>query len=114
MADWAYKPRYDARWDLPLPPTLITRLPGNKSIRRQQHPSALQTWDEEYWFNPTDHDTAKAIFLAKGALTAFTKLSWDVGGTPTQERSVYFASAWRVGRGGDALYQVSLAFELAG
>jgi hypothetical protein len=113
MADWAYYPQYDARWDLDTPPTLVTRLSDGKSIRRQKHANAPQTWQEEYWFRKTVHDTAKAIFVAKGRLTSFTKLSFDVGGTPTQEQTVYFAGPWSPQRSGDDLFVVTLTFERA-
>lgn len=113
MADWPYQPNYDARWDNPGPPTLITRLADGSSSRRQKHANAIKTWEEEYDFDATDHDAAYAIFLAKGFITAFTKLSWDVGGTPAQERSVYFASGWSVTRSGNSRFAVSLSFELA-
>jgi len=113
MADWAYQPQYDSRWDLDTPPTLVTPLSDGKSIRRQKHANAPQTWQEEYWFTGAEHDAALAIFKAKGRLTAFTKLSWDVAGTPTQESSTYFASAWGNSRTGLDWFTVTLTFERA-
>jgi hypothetical protein len=113
VADWAYYPQNDARWEQDTPPTLVSKLSDAKTVRRQKHANAPETWDEEYWFTKADHDTAKAIYVSKGRVTAFTKLSFDVGGTPTTERSVYFASPWSVTRAGDDWFQVSLTFERA-
>jgi hypothetical protein len=113
MADWAYQPQYDARWQGTLPPTLVSKLSDGKTIRRQKHTATGKTWDEEYWFTGAEHDAAYAIFIAKGRLLSFTKLSWDIYGTPAQERTVYFASDWQVARSGLDFFTVSLTFELA-
>lgn len=113
MADWANLPAFDSRWAEAPPPTLVTRLTDAKTIRRQVHSNAPQTWEEEYEFTGAEHDTAHTFYQSKYLLTSFTKLSFDVHGTPTQERSVFFASPWDVTRAGPDFYIVRLTFERA-
>jgi len=113
MAEWTYAPQFDSSWEESAPPTLVTVLSDGKTIRRQKHTNAPQTWTEEYWFTKAQHDTAKTFFETKYLLTSFTKFSWDVGATPSTERSVYFASPWNVTRTGDDWFTVVLTFERA-
>lgn len=113
MADWIYAPRFDSRWDEGPPPTLKTVLADGKAIMRQKHANAPETWDEEYDFDGTEHDAAHTFYKSKYALTAFTKVSYDVAGTPSTERSVRFTSSWSVTRAGQDWFVVRLTFERA-
>lgn len=112
MADWTYAPAYDARWTDPGPPTLKTILDDGKAIVRQKHTNTLKTWEEEYDFDGTEFDAAYTFFKTKYMLTAFTKLSYDIAGTPTQDRSVRFTS-WDVSRPGQDWFKVRITFEQA-
>jgi hypothetical protein len=110
MADWAYLPNYEATVTAPPPVTLQTVLEDQKVISRVKSLNALERWGEVYSFTKVDHDVAKAFFDAHGIATSFTKQSFDVGGTPTQERTVRFDGPWEITRVGDDWIDVALTF----
>jgi hypothetical protein len=112
VADWTYAPIIDdAAVESGPPVTLQTKLDDGKVISRIKHANIPERWTETYQFDGTTFDTAKAFYDARGIVTSFTKLSWDVYGTPTQERTVRFASPWSWQRSGQNFFTVSLTFE---
>jgi len=110
MADWAYQPQYSASVEDSPPPTLQTVLTDLKVISRVKGSNAPEIWSEEYWFTGTEFDAAKAFYDARGLATSFTKLSWDVYGTPTTEKTVRFASPFSWTREGQSFFVVTLRF----
>jgi hypothetical protein len=110
MADWTYDPQFDASAESGPAPTLQTRMDDGKVISRVKHTNIPETWTETYWLTGAQFDTAKAFYDARGISTAFTKLGYDLYGTPTQERTVRFAGPWAWVRSGPDWFTVSLTF----
>lgn len=111
MADWSYTPRWQSSIEFAPPATLVSTLSDATEIRRQKHSNAPETWTEEYWFSGSEFDAAKTFYDGKGLLTSFTKVSYDVHGTPTQERTVRFAGPFTLSsREGPDWYVVQLVF----
>lgn len=110
MADWTYSPHYDQRIESGPPPTLQTKLDDGKVISRVKHPSAPEDWTEEYWFSGSQFDAAKAFFDARGVATSFTKVSYDLAGTPAFEATVRFDGPFAWQRSGQDLFVVTLKF----
>lgn len=110
MADWTYAPRFDVNVTAAPPLTLQTTLDDGKVMSRVKHTNKPEDWAEEYWFDGPTFDTAKAFYDARGISTSFTKLGYDVYGTPTQERTVRFDGPWQWIQVGPRTYQVTLKF----
>jgi hypothetical protein len=110
MADWTYAPQYDAGGEQEPPPTLQTKLSDKKVISRVKAAPADESWSEEFWLHGTEYDAAKAFYEARGVATPFTKLSYDLAGTPTTERSVRFDGPFSWRRSGPDLFIVTLRF----
>ena len=110
MADWTFAPEIDASAEWGPPPTLQTTLSDGKVISRQKHANAPETWEEEFKLSGSEFDTAKAFYESKGLITSFTKLSYDLFGTPTTERTVRFASPFAWTRAGEDYFIVRLTF----
>jgi hypothetical protein len=110
MADWTYSPNFDQQVDSGPPVTLQTKLDDQKVISRVKSTNAPEDWSEVYAFTGAQFDTAKAFYDARGIATPFTKLSWDVAGTPAQERTVRFAGPWSWVRSGPDYFTVTLKF----
>jgi hypothetical protein len=110
MADWTYQPDYDQEVSDDSPPTLQTKLDDGKVISRVKHTNAPEDWTETYSLSGAQFDTAKAFYDSHGRATAFTKVSYDVYGTPAQERTVRFDGPWTWTRTGDDWFTVTLKF----
>lgn len=110
MADWAYAPRFDAEIAFDPPPTLVTKLEDGKVVVRQKHSNADETWTEIYDFTGTEFDAARTFFATYGNLTSFTKVSYDIAGTPSQERTVRFAGPFKLTRSGQDWFTVEITF----
>jgi len=110
MADWTYAPNIDQEVSAGPSPTLQTVLDDGKVLSRVKHANAPEAWSEEYWFTGAEFDTAKAFYDARGVSTSFTKVSYDLYGTPTQERTVRFAGPWAWKRSGEDFFVVTLTF----
>jgi len=110
MADWAYSPDFDQRVEYGPNPTLQTKLDDGKVISRVKHSNLPEEWSEIYSFTGAQFDTAKAFYDARGIATSFTKISWDIYGTPAQERTVRFAGPWAWERSGPDYFTVTLKF----
>jgi hypothetical protein len=110
MADWPYAPQYGASVSAGPPPTAQTVLDDGKVISRVKNVNIPEGWSEEYWFTGAEFDAAYAFYLSKGIAIAFTKVSYDLYGTPTQERTVRFAGSWQWQRSGLDFFTVTLTF----
>lgn len=110
MADWTYAPEMDASVSWGPAPTLITRLDDGKEIVREKHTNQPEEWTEEYKFDGAEFDAAKTFYDSKRNSTTFTKLSYDIYGTPTTERNVRFSGPFEWSRAGDAYFIVRLTF----
>jgi hypothetical protein len=110
MADWTYAPNYDLHVEYGPPETLQTTLDDGKVISRVKHSNAPQDWSEVYSFTGAQFDTAKAFYTTKGIATSFTKLGYDVYGTPTWEQTVRFDGPWSWTQAGPNMFFVTLKF----
>lgn len=110
MADFVLVPEFDAQIEGSPPPTLQTRLSDGKVISRVKHSNAERVWREQFKLTGAEFDAFVTFFDSKGVATAFTKLSYDVYGTPTQERTVRFAGPWQLVRAGLDFFIVDVAF----
>jgi hypothetical protein len=110
MADWTFAPQFAMQQASGPPPTLQTVLDDGKVISRVKHTNSPETWTEEYLLTGAEFDTAKAFYDTKGVATSFTKVAYDVHGSPTTERTVRFNSSWSWQKLAPNVYKVSLVF----
>lgn len=113
MADFAFAPEIVPPQSVQYgpPPTLLTVLEDGKAVARQKHANMPELWSETFKLVGSEFDSLKTFYDLKGLLTTFTKLSYDVHGTPTTERTVRFAGPLEWQRAGQDYYIVTLTFE---
>ena len=110
MADWAYVPNYSHRLSVVPPPTLISRFEDGKELRRQKHATFLRELEEDYTFTGSERDAVQTFYEGKGLLTTFTKLGYDVFGTPSHEITVRFDGPLEFTTDGFGVYNATIRF----